>query len=183
VTLATLAEHASSTAPESRKYIEVIAAALDVTEAQLNEFLAQSWVLGALDYIPQESVLLEATFAVDGVPLNVEFEAGKPHRPLLDKDARAKVIAHGRTATHANLESIRIRYRIADDKECRTPFKLGIPAGPVKLGIELEAVTKAGALGIVDLECYWFNDASRNTDPMKSALRDDTVPPVAIFHQ
>jgi hypothetical protein len=183
VMLGTLCEQGRAATPEARAYRTVVASTLNVTVAQLEEFLAQSWVVDAAGELPQDVILLEATFAAPGVELRVDFEGGQANRPVLEKDARDTVVAGARGAPGKNLESLRIRYRIADDKETRTPFKLGIPAGPVKVGITLEAATRAGAHGIVDLDCYWFSDPTRNTDPMMASRRDDTVPPVILLHQ
>ncbi|QFY41278.1 hypothetical protein F6R98_00485 [Candidatus Methylospira mobilis] len=80
------------------------------------------------------------------------------------------------------LQSIRLRYRIADLKEDKsTPFKLGLYLpGTFELGIRLEEVENAGASGIVDIVTYWHGASSSGTDMYN---RDQTVAATVLITQ
>jgi hypothetical protein len=126
-------------------------------------------------------VLLEAIYAYTGTPIPVNNT--NPNSPQLHEDMRDTMTDDAVIKkTHA-LESIRLRYRRADAKDSSEGFTLGIPIKPVKIGIELKVVQRAGSSGIVDLDTRWYGLRDGLNTNGGCGADEFTVPPVSIFHQ
>ena len=80
------------------------------------------------------------------------------------------------------LQSIRLRYRMADLKEDKsTPFKLGLYLpGTIEVGIRVEEVENVGMAGIVDICTYWFGERASGTVIYN---RDQTVASTVLITQ
>lgn len=169
---------------EAAKYLATVADKLHVRLDDLLVALRKSWICegqSLQDLAIKEraednhddAILLEATFRSSLPTAQVDFSDVAPE---LDPEVRAKML---KAATTPALESIRFRYRIADTLEASTGFKLGVPGfGIVKLGIQLEAVSRAGATGIVDLDIHWFGKTKEISAPYEG-----TMPCTMLFHQ
>lgn len=172
--------------------LTVMAERLDIKPEVLEDFCAKCWVFqegGNTELHARHKtnvVLVEAVFAAPRMTLSVDTT--KHYKPQLE-DFRKKLIDESRAqrAAGTNLESIRLRYRQLDATDNSAGFTLGIPVKPVKIGIELQVVERAGSSGIIDIYTRWYNARSGLNEGGRrigAAGRDDeTVPPVSIFHQ
>ncbi|MBT6176863.1 MAG: hypothetical protein HOI23_06410 [Deltaproteobacteria bacterium] len=123
------------------------------------------------------AILIEATFSTPSKTIPVSWMNGEPK---LSKDAATKL-----NESVSSLESIRIRYRMADNysQSKSTTFQLGIPKTPVKVGIKLKSVADAGSSALVDLGIHWFGARSSLNAPLVTQYPEDVVPSAIIFHQ
>jgi hypothetical protein len=161
--------------------VTILARSLHTNPAKIKEFFRGTRYLEQLeDLAPQNwinqkgAVLIEAIFTLTNVTTPAVFlkkknvvlakELGRtanginnvPESPL-ESDALPPVDP---TKPLYTLQSIRIRYRMADlaDRSKDSSFPLGIPnATGMSLGVTLSEVDVAGASGVVDLLTYWFS--------------------------
>ena len=147
-----------------------------------------------------KAVLIEATFAVPHeTPLTVEhkwqsrstgmFSSVNEEYFILSPDTRATLMALDAFKTadkrEAQLQSIRLRYRIQDlHNDDKTRFTLGFKVLGTGAKISLQTIDRAGSEGIVDLCTVWLDRglaASASGDP--KAAYETAVPPVTLFCQ
>lgn len=161
--------------------LSIIARSLHTTPIKIKEFFRGTQNLAQLDELaPQNwanqegAVLIEAIHALSDVKTAVYLKKKKvvlaeklgrtanginniPESPLAS-EALPEVDPRNSTYT---LQSIRIRYRLADiaDRSSDSSlFTLGIPkATGLSLGVTLSEVDVAGTSGVVDLLTYWFS--------------------------
>ncbi len=143
--------------------------------------------------LPVEVLLVESIFAV-GVGRNIPLTWCADGSPELGADIRSGLQVVGQKDMEADLQreatektclqSIRLRYRIADSMDNGTTFTLGIPLPPFTLGVELTAVSRAGASGLVDLGAFWFGPGSVDSHGRQIVpYPEDSVPAVVLLHQ
>jgi hypothetical protein len=165
---------------ETQGKLDILARSIHTTPEKLREFFKGTQFLKELDYLaPQNwvnqkgAVLIEAIHALSlrGSPclkkkkVNLADKLKRtanginnvPESPL---ESEAMPDVDPRTGTYS-LQSIRIRYRmadVADGSSDSTLFTLGIPkATGLSLGVTLSEVDVAGASGVVDILTYWFS--------------------------
>ena len=163
---------------------------LRVSVRDLEHFLSQKEVVEiCTSRLPVDALVIEVSFkASKGIECAIEWPKNKEHAPRLSHQAREIVFNSMDTAIKADahraikekqvLESIRLRYRIIDSLNSDSSFKLGIPY-PIKLGINLTAVNRAEASGLVDLATVWFGESADSI----LAYPEDSVPAVTLIHQ
>ncbi|MCF2857175.1 hypothetical protein L1286_06830 [Pseudoalteromonas sp. SMS1] len=176
--------------PGSEQLLNTLADLLHVSATDLLTVInAGAWITQS--ELPAPVLLLESTFAV-GEGSNTLITWDEDIEPKLCKDARSQLVERSsaeiladktRAATEKKcLQSIRIRYRIADVLDDSTTFKLGIPIGIFNVGVELNAVARAGASGIVDLTTHWFGKDSDALNS-KTTYPTSSVPATLLLHQ
>lgn len=178
---------------KSDGWIKNTAAALRVTVEQLRRFLADeevkrnladlngrsqaaSKLKGGFDAVVDagwgdRAVLIEASFAVADIG-SVAVKDGQP-----EGFKKALMGAKQRT-----LQSIRLRYRIADFDATERSFRLGFQILGTGLGVSIRRLEEAGAEGIVDLRTVWFVGADKSTDADRYNA-EAAVPAVTLFCQ
>lgn len=163
---------------------------LRVEETQLKEFLTGSFLATdvAADSFPTQTLLIESALAVsEKFQISIDKNNQEPDKKLLyDMLAMHDRATFGKEGRFT-LEAIRIRYRIADVQgNTRTLFQLGVPAGPVQVGITLSKINGAGNQGIIDVYVHWFSSDLKqfnqgNLNGKKAY--EEAVPPVVLLHQ
>ena len=156
-----------------RSLLEGLATQLHVQTDLLELALERSSILVGSEI---SAVLVESSFSAGvGLELPITRDGIEPQ---LDKDlmkryghreerGQAAPLRERADGVEMPLQAIRVRFRIADTLDESATFKLGIPIGIFKVGIELNAVAKAGATGIVDLCTTWFGKRMKfNTSGM-----------------
>ncbi|MCG7550468.1 hypothetical protein [Pseudoalteromonas sp. Of7M-16] len=176
--------------PGSDKLLNTLADLLHVSTTDLmTAITAGQWITQSK--LPAPVLLLESTFAVgEGSSAPITWDSNI--EPKLCKYARSQLVDRSSAAIAADkdldasekkcLQTIRIRYRIADALDDSATFKLGIPIGIFKVGVELNAVARAGASGIVDLNTHWFGKDS-DTLNRKTTYPTTSVPAAILLHQ
>lgn len=184
----------------SRSLIYTLAGYLRVSYNYLIWFLRD---LGptALEGLPVPAVLLESSFVVPLLDANANLQVELKSKQYTDPSdsqikmqpvyrlggIRSQPFVSARAAQLDNLpdafancqsylQAIRIRGRMADNRESSITFKLGIPIRGQKAlgtGITLTKIANAGQEGIIEI-----------VEQQYQAETDDRrVPPVALFHQ
>ncbi|BFM50666.1 hypothetical protein [Marinomonas sp. THO17] len=177
-------------APGSDKLLNTLADLLRVSTTDLLTVItAGKWITKS--ELPAPVLLLESTFAV-GEGSSARVNWGEHLEPQLCEHARSQLIERTSAAIEADkslsadekkcLQTIRFRYRIADVLDDSNSFKLGIPVGIFNVGIELNAVARAGAFGIVDLHTHWFGKDSESLN-RKANYPAKSVPTTTLLHQ
>ncbi len=171
-----------------QKRISSLAKALRVTAEEVKSFItaSNSFIRDVKDFSPV--LLIESSWReIESTPVDFQPNAaaprsGEPAKNILE----GKLNRFGQDPSKFELESIRLRYRMADTKtSVSTKFRLGFNF-VVSLGIELNKVEEAGSDGIFDLHTVWFNahledETTLVDDP--AAVYERAVPPVALLHQ
>jgi hypothetical protein len=180
----------------SPAYFEGLAGALGVGLGQLMKFMNQqkeliSLLAEAPENDPRQpkptAFLLESSFApplpsyvVPAKWANERWILGPFHLGWTLRD----VLIPKKVKPKSDLQAIRLRYRISDEKrDDKTRFTLGFKY-IVTLGIEYKSVELAGSEGIVNLATVWFNKFDKyNKIDDQTAAYDAAVPQVALLHQ
>lgn len=169
-------------------FLQRLGASLRVSYETLLSFIENNWWL--IEALPTDpnfkpgAVLLESTFKI-GTPKqirvrykrkNEKFTLGPGRGSSLRKIIIPKQISHHKR----NIESIRLRYRIADtNDDDKSLFSLGFKY-IVGVGINLKSVNRAGSEGVVDLATWW---CGRMNTKSGTQAYEEGVPPVALLHQ
>lgn len=126
-----------------------------------------------------EVVELADPFAEPTVQAFIDSLSAPPPPSELESESDPPFPAH-----NANLESIRIRVRMADAVESSQPlFSLGFQ-NIASFTVDLTKVARVGHEGFFDLITWWLHDETCNTDDKRySAAQELCVPPVALLHQ
>ena len=167
-----------------------LATMLNISTKDLKDTLSAADYLKDSD-LPVSALLIESVFKLDESAKSA-IEWVDNCEPKLDKDIKKTLITAYEDKFNTDkekaadkkvyLQSIRIRYRIADSLDTTATFKLGIPIGIFKPGIELSSASRAGASGIVDLYTHWFGDCLA-AKKQPSAYPESSVPATTLLHQ
>lgn len=170
--------------------LDTLATMLNISSEDLKD------TLSAADYLkdselPVKALLIESIFKLDTTAKSA-IEWVDNCEPKLDKDIKKTLVEAYKEKFTADselaadkkkyLQSVRVRYRIADSLDTTTTFKLGIPIGIFKPGIELSSASRAGSSGIVDLYTHWYGD-TLVAKKQPTAYPENSVPATTLLHQ
>jgi len=205
--------------PAARMWEYTLACSLGVELDDLRLFLKEcSGIFMAVLFDPgfkAEALIIEATFGVD--EQMIDMETATVGKKLLKRGSGTKVpitdyipdltkmfrksLKTPRTnpkkigrikigkKVYKNLQSIRLRFRMADNKDEETmKFKLGFKLFGTGMGITLEGLDRGASEAIVDLHTQWFGKDVQSTNAMNATgkskgvyNRPETVVPTVLL--
>ena len=190
---------------ETQQQLRILALALRVTEVQLKAFFASGDFMRAMpdtclgninpwakeNFAAQEGcVLIESVLARNSLgDLSLARKSVTIKNPVDHFNIAPESVLDCEALPDADpsknlytLQSIRLRYRMADLKEDKsTPFKLGLfLPGTIEVGIRVEEIENVGMSGIVDILTWWAQGKSSGTVMYN---RDETVTATVLITQ
>jgi len=155
----------SKITPDDQKWLNGIGKSLLISGKKLVDGLKDGEIASMLECkLDVDSVLLETTWSMsestilathkkdDGNILEPSSKKVKELRAAFEKN-RTQLLD-----TDTSLQSLRLRYRIADIKENTiTDFKLGLAGLGTAANFSLKTIEQVGIDGIVDLAVVWLN--------------------------
>lgn len=168
------------------KYFTTLAESLGVSLADLIKFLTDPFCEILLNDLKEanniEAVLVEASFAVAETDITL-IHTVKENKELteLAPDTAKKILDQFKISP-STPEAIRLRYRMQDQRNRDSDFKLGFKVAGTGGGITLKKIDRAGSEAIVDLHTVWMDDTA-NSRMDQTVNYENGVPPVALFCQ